>query len=726
MGRVKSHTGTMRNRHWPIFVGLSPTAPLSRMTTRSILPASFVLAMAFPATAQQAPFTCSTHGLQHLSRFLDGHPERVQRIHDDEAQLEQETAAFSNGFDPRGGGNTYVIPVVFHIIHNGGVENISDDQCRDAIRVLNDDYNKLNTDWDNVQPEFLDRVADVGITFRLAGLDPDGNCTTGITRTQSPLTNDGGQDMKDLIIWPRDRYLNVWVCAYAQGAAGYTQTPGMVAGFWGEDSDGIVLLHNYTGAIGTSEPFRSRTLTHEVGHWINLSHCWGPTNEPGLDENCDVDDNVSDTPNTEGWTSCNLNGATCGSPKDNVENYMEYSYCSKMFTNGQKTRMLAALNSNTASRNNLWTANNLALTGTTEDQPLCAAAFLVDQQVVCGGSPVQFTDQSYHNPTNWNWSFPGGSPATSTEENPVVTYDAPGSYTVELTVGNGNSSVSTTQQAAVVVLSEPGAPLPWSESFEGMGSTLDPSQWMVENPGNDQYTFGLSEAAGYNSSHSVRMRNHGSTGGATDELLGPTLDLSGQDAVTLTFRYAFARRNGDNDDRLRFYVSNNCGDSWQLRKQFYGNSNLATVPDQNGVFTPGNADQWQLGSITNILPNYLVNNFRFKFAFESDAGNDLWIDDINIMGPVGINEASTMGSGLTVVPNPASDVAFVELDLPRATEARIDLLDMTGRTVSTVRSGAIGAGGHRIELPVRNLQVGCYFVRLQRDGRTEVARLIVR
>ena len=91
------------------------------MTTRSILPASFVLAMAFPATAQQAPFTCSTHGLQHLSRFLDGHPERVQRIHDDEAQLEQETAAFANGFDPRGGGNTYVIPVVFHIIHNGGV-----------------------------------------------------------------------------------------------------------------------------------------------------------------------------------------------------------------------------------------------------------------------------------------------------------------------------------------------------------------------------------------------------------------------------------------------------------------------------------------------------------------------------------------------------------------------------------------------------------------------------
>jgi len=696
------------------------------MTQKLTLSAALALAIALPASAQDAPFSCSTHGLQHLSRFLDGHPQRVEQIRQAEQQLEHETVAFANGFDPRGGGNAYVIPVVFHIIHNGGVENISDDQCRDAIRVLNDDFNKLNDDWDNVQPEFLDRVADVGVTFRLAGLDPSGNCTTGITRTQSTLTNDGGQDMKDLIIWPRDRYLNVWVCAYAQGAAGYTQTPGMVAGFWGEDTDGIVLLHNYTGSIGTSDQGHSRTLTHEVGHWINLSHCWGPTNNPGLDENCDVDDNVSDTPNTRGWVSCNVNGASCGSAKDNVENYMEYSYCSKMFTNGQKTRMHAALNSGTADRNNLWSEENLELTGTTDTQPLCAAAFLVDHRVVCGGSPVQFSDQSYHNPTTWQWSFPGGTPSTSNEENPVVTYTEPGSYTVELTAGNGSSTVSTTQQAAVVVLPVPGAPLPWSESFENMGASLDPGQWVVNNPGNDAYTFALSESAGFSGSHSVRMRNHGNAEGAVDELLGPTLDLSGQSAVTLTFRYAYARRNSGNDDRLKFYASNNCGDSWNLRKQFYGNGNLSTVPDQNGVFMPGNTDQWQLGTITNILPNYLVDNFRFKFTFESDAGNDLWIDDINILGPVGINDAAAINSGLTVVPNPASDAAFIELDQARSADVRIELLDMTGRLVRTVRSGPLAAGPQRIELPVRALQAGCYFVRLQRDGRTEVARFTVR
>jgi hypothetical protein len=72
-------------------------------------------------------------------------------------------------------------------------------------------------DWDQVQPEFLDVVGNVGVTFKLAQKDPDGNCTNGITRTVSTLTYEGNQDMKDLIQWPRNRYLNIWVSAGALG-----------------------------------------------------------------------------------------------------------------------------------------------------------------------------------------------------------------------------------------------------------------------------------------------------------------------------------------------------------------------------------------------------------------------------------------------------------------------------------------------------------------------------
>ncbi len=689
----------------------------------SLVAAAAILApaLAFP---QDAPFNCSTHGLQHLSRFLDGHPERVQQIQETDHQLEVFTADFAHDFDARGGGNTYVIPVVFHVIHDNGPENISDENVQDAIRVLNDDFNKLNADWDNVKEEFLDIVADVGVTFRLAGLDPDGNCTSGITRTQSTLTNNGDQDMKDLIIWPRERYLNVWVCAYAAGAAGYTQTPGNVDGFWGETTDGIVVKYDYIGALAPSSPSHSRTLTHEVGHWINLRHCWGPTNDPGLAENCDLDDNVSDTPNTEGWTSCNRNGATCGSALDNVENYMEYSYCSKMFTNGQKTRMLAALNSGTADRDNLWTLDNLELTGTSDPQALCAAAFASDARVICLGTQVEFNDQSYHGPTSWQWSFPGGEPATSQEENPVVTYNTPGTFAVELTVSNGSGSVSTTSTNYITVLNSVGAPTPYTESFETMGTDLDPAQWTVLNEDNDAYTFAMRGDAGYTGSHSVRMRNHGNTDARIDELMSPTVDLSQESTVMLTFRYAFARRAAANDDILRVYISNNCGDTWNMRKQLRGSIDLFTTPDQNSPFTPSGQDQWQQAVITNISSSFLVENFRFKFWFESDGGNDLWLDDINLSSnTVGLDEtAGVDGAELSVVPNPTMNDAVAVVTLAKAGNTRVELMDATGRSVMLLNNGRMNAGTTRVTIPANALDQGVYLVRVQQENRTRVTR----
>lgn len=697
--------------------------PLSRMTLRYPLLAFSALLVPTIGFSQDAPFNCSTHGLEHLSRFLNGHPERVQQIQDADAHLESFTADFAHDFDSRGGGG-YMIPVVFHVIHDNGPENISDAQIQDAVRVLNDDFNKLNEDWDDVKEEFLDIVADVGVNFRLAGLDPDGNCTSGITRTQSTLTNDGTQTMKDLIIWPRDRYLNIWVCAYADGAAGYTQTPGNVDGFWGETSDGIVVKYDYVGTIEEGSPTRSRTLTHEVGHWINLRHCWGPTNNPGLPENCDTDDNVTDTPNTEGWTSCNRNGATCNSPLDNVENYMEYSYCSKMFTLGQKTRMLAALNSPTANRNNLWTLDNLELTGTADPQALCAAAFTSDRRIVCSGTQIQFTDQSYHGPTSWQWNFPGGTPSSSQDENPLVTYDTPGSYAVELTVSNGSGSVQTSVASYITVLGSVGTPTPYFESFENMGSDLDPAQWTVLNEDNDAYTFSLRSDAGYTGTHSVRMKNHNNTEGAVDELLGPTVDLSQESTVAFSFRYAFARRTAGNDDVLRLYVSNNCGETWNLRRQLRGSNDLPTVADQGGPFTPASQDQWLQTVVTSISSAYLTENFRFKFWFQSDQGNDLWLDDINIASnTVGLDEsADVKGAVLSVVPNPAASDAVAVVTLADPGYTRIELMDATGRMVMLLNNGRMNAGTTRFTIPAGMLKQGVYLVRVQQDDTVRVTR----
>lgn len=669
------------------------------------------------ALAQGEAFSCGTQTPERLAELHQGIPERVRAMREAADELE----AFTSDFVERGGGTEIVIPVVFHVIHMNGAENISDAQIHDAVRVLNEDFNRENSDWNTVRPEFLDIVADVGISFRLAGLDPEGNCTNGITRTVSPLTYQGDQQMKDLIIWPRRRYLNIWVSASADGAAGYTYYPSSVNGSWGDSADGIVVLHGYTGSIGTSSPGYSRVLSHEVGHWINLKHTWGDSNEPGAASNCGMDDNVEDTPNTVGWTSCALNSGSCGSPLDNVENYMEYSYCCKMFTNGQKARMLAALNSPISGRNELWTMANRALTGTLEEPGLCAAVFESDVLEICAGGTVVFEDRSYSNVQEWHWTFPGGSPELSSEQHPVVTYPAAGTYPVSLSVGDGTGTVSTSQADYITVLPVAGAPLPFSDDFET--SMVPGGNWSTWDGGQDG-TFQTSTAAAFSGARSVMLANHGRIPGTVDELITTTLDLS--DLTTppvLSFRYAFRQRNTTNNDQLRVLISRDCGVTWNLRAMLSGQHGLATVPASNPQFTPSGPDQWGYREVTNITASYLESDVRFKFWFRGDGGSNLWLDDVNINGvEVGLEEQVVLDR-VTLVPNPADEQASLVMQVSRPGALTVDLLDPRGRLVTVVHNGQMYPGEWRQELPMTGLPAGLYLVRVVQADQVRTLKL---
>lgn len=696
---------------------LEPFFPVMKRTVTLLF--SGALALALQAQQADAPFHCLT-GSAALDEALHGNdPDLIEAIRYEHEALEEFTRTFAQSGDLR---NNYVVPVVFHIIHNNGIENISDAQVVDAMRILNEDFNRENPDWQNVRSEFLGIVADVGIEFRLARKDPQGNCTNGITRTVSTLTYQGDQNMKALIQWPRNRYLNIWVGASANGAAGYALLPS--AAQFLASQDGIVLQHTYVGSIGTGSAQRSRALTHEVGHWINLAHTWGNSNNPALASNCNEDDGVSDTPNTQGWTSCNLNGTTCGS-LDNVENYMDYSYCSKMFTEGQKTRMLASLTSTTAQRNQLWQASNLTFTGVEGAPQLCAALFTSSSRNVCTGTQVSFNDVSYHGVTSRTWTFEGGTPATSTAANPTVTYSQPGTYAVTLTVSNGNSQLTNTSTNFITVLPSTGAAVPAVEGFEGF-STLDGSPWLVVN-GNANNTWALTDAASFSGSKSVRVVNTASMDGQIDELISPTYNMNGVPSITLSYRYAFARRTNSNNDRLTVMVSNNCGETWSIRQNLRGSTNLPTAPNTTAAFVPNGPGQWGYSEVTNISNSFHVGNFRFKFEFESNGGNTVYLDDINLNGAqVGLEELLGEGDALMVVPNPASGEARAVIQLARGGEVRVQLLDVLGRSLRELHNGNMAQGQHRVELPVNELPQGMYFIRVQQGDRQQVERFVVK
>ena len=122
----------------------------------------------------------------------------------------------------------FIIPVVFHVIHQGGSENISIEQINDQMNILNEDFARLNADSINTPAVFAEYAGDTNIEFRLAKLDPNGNCTEGVTRTYSNLTVGARDNVKALIQWDPERYLNVWVVKTIEN---FSEDGGIILGF---------------------------------------------------------------------------------------------------------------------------------------------------------------------------------------------------------------------------------------------------------------------------------------------------------------------------------------------------------------------------------------------------------------------------------------------------------------------------------------------------------------
>lgn len=683
---------------------------------------------------------CITH--KKMNSLLQN-PAAVQVFIQDEITRQHES---SNGAIPKG--IVYKIPVVFHVLHVNGIENISDEQIYDAVAVLNRDYRLLNTDANNVHADFQGMPSDVEVEFVLATKAPNGVCFKGITRTVGSLSYDGsdGDAQVDQIIagndvyqgqWAGNKYLNIFVCGEIGGAAGYTMTPSNWVGT--NMKNGIWVLHDYVGSIGTSSVGTSRTLTHEVGHWLNLEHTWGGNNNPGNASSCSTDDGVQDTPNCIGVTSCSLNSNTCNSDDaywgfaihDNVENYMDYSYCSKMFTTGQVTRMRSALNSSVGGRNNLWTTTNLNNTGANGTLYLCKAEFTSNKLVVCVGETVQFTDDSYNAVTGWTWSFPSGSPSSSTDQNPLITYSTPGEYAVTLTATDGTTTDDETKTAYIKVLPA-SATLPFYEGFENYTTLAGLTNWEVVNTNNNN-AFEITTTAAHSGSKSVKLANFGQSGTNVDELIASPVDLSGVasngNVVTLSFRYAYRKRVTADYEWLKVFITGDCGDTWIQRKTIGGSQLSSTAVSTS--WTPSSASDWTTVHMINVTSEYWVDNFNYKFKFEGANGNNFFLDDINIyLGSpsdnivLGLAEIGEIDE-LSLYPNPADDELNLQFSVNSAQEVQIQIQDVFGK-VAQNNSVNAAIGSNLVMMDTKDLAAGVYFVAVKAGDSQKILQFIVK
>lgn len=668
-----------------------------------------------------------------------------------------------------------VIPVVFHVIHKYGLENISRAQVEDAIERLNIDYNKQNPDTADTYPLFKSRAADTRIEFRLARIDPWGNCTDGINRVYDKRTDFAYFSVMSDNAWPYSMYMNVYAVNFIY-PEGMILPPGAVIGglspFTPDNPlsptmgdtllDGVLVRHDCVGAIGTAQSMAgsgvnnfNRVMTHETGHFFNLYHPFQNIVAQilGLDNCLHISflglngDEVDDTPPTkEAVMGCPTPGSlnTCpttdipgfGIEPDMIENFMDYAsgQCQNIFTEGQLERVDATL---MGTRRHIWSYENLVATGVLDTMPLaCApiADFNVNRKMICEGASVNFTDFSFNgDATQWEWIFPGGTPATSTDQNPSVSYDTQGHYDVTLIASNSNGSDTLTRQNYIYVGDgQAGIQTPFFEGFEASNALDD---WKTIDSETGVSKWERTSEASYTNNYSLKLNSYDALVNSEEAIITPAFDLTDLDHPRLKFQLAYQGRTmsdpfGGPDmelyGNLTISVSTNCGATWMPRRIISG-ANLSTAGLDDSEFIPTSQTQWREEIVAGLSIVANSPNVMFKFQFKHEGGNNMFIDDIEIYNDnVGIDDGIADFLNLNIYPNPVTKNSVIEFTLERNANINISLVDILGKEISTLHDGLINAGTHSMSVgEATDLAPGVYFVNFSFDTNTIFRRIVV-
>ena len=402
-------------------------------------------------------------------RLYNTDPVYRQNFDDFQRKIRQQIATNP---EPEGFRSTLTIPIVFHVMHLGEPEgtgtNISQEQLLSGLSSLNDAYRSLSP--------YNSSGIDMEIEFCLASQDPSGNTTSGINRIDASGTSDyntngltrTGTDnestIKGLSKWPNTDYYNIWIVSEIDGnnAGGGTQGFAYYPGA-GPSVDGTIILYNSIGYDPTgsrclnvkSYTNYNTTLIHELGHALDLFHTFqGDSDGNGCPTNtsCTTQgDECCDTPPHERTNGCPTGTLNlCGTLRDNhMHNFMDYSNaeCKTEFTADQKTRARAAL---TITRASLLTSIGCSpLSGPTSDFTTeCAGPSIAG----CTGTSVKFYDLSTLNPNSWSWNFSGGTPSTSTSQNPSISYSSAGTYPVTLIASNTFGTGTTATKSGYITI----------------------------------------------------------------------------------------------------------------------------------------------------------------------------------------------------------------------------------------------------------------------------------
>ncbi len=710
-----------------------------------------VLGASVASGQQQQLIPCGTY--QAMEEIFASDPAARARW---EAAEAENLSNMYEQFAAKGSNTEYTVPVVFHVLHQGGPENLADSKLIQALAWVNMDFDRSHSDVGNVVEPFQSMFVDSDIKFMLARKDPQGNCTNGIVHYYDSRTiwkRDGqlgyNSPLYAGITWDPTKYLNIII---VKEIVTSTQQSGIVVGYTfkpgthgiGDTRDAVVMTASFLDDVK-----ETRNLTHEIGHWLGLAHTFGNTNDPG--QVCG-DDGVCDTPPTKGKLGgCDpsLSGNTCATTTtcpapllgysagmQNTQNIMNYSDCAINFTHGQTNLMRGVLASGQSNRPNLSTPLNLANTdvnGAGVCPPKADFSSSSNSYTVCAGSSLEMKDYSFNGDvTGYLWNASGAIVSASGSSVTNILFPSVGTYSVNLTVSNNlGTSVKTKVVTAVDGSAEVVGPL--NEGFE-LG--VIPDMWEVVNPNATSGTWKHTYTAAFEGAGSMMLEGATLGPNQIDYLYTPIIDMASSPVKDLHFAYAYARKTSSSNDVFKVQASPDCGGTWidlinlSSTQMANGSGNIQASP-----FTPI-AGQWKTIELedypTSSGPWVNLQNSQHltvRFVFEEGStgfGNNFFLDAIALPAPTGMQELKS-AHNVRVFPNPSAGEVQVQFSLSKASQVKIALTDLAGRQLEVVKDQQMEAGEQKVLINKRNsLAKGVYLLNIEVEGIRMTEKLLVR
>ncbi len=572
----------------------------------------------------------------------------------------------------------YVLPVVVHVIHNNGPENITDEHINNAINYINNGFRKAGA----FAGAGTFPGANVKIQFCLASRDPNGNPTNGITRHFLPQyasldKNTEDQPMKSATSWDPLRYINIWVVKEicSEDSCGFPAGYAYLASAHGQTVDGVVNDYRYFGknfSFGsTTDEQRAVVPIHELGHYFNLFH---PFEGGCPNANCLTNgDRVCDTPPdaTDFATfPCSIVDNSCSTdnqdPSPNnpytsdvpdwKSNFMDYQHnqCKVDFSPGQKTRMRAAL---TEIRHSLLTSEGCipvterdgeinAILYPSENGPCVSPVVPVAVLRNYGTANLTsarlrlFVNGVLRDSTTFNGNLFRDQTANVTLPAVALT---PGPYSITVSVSHVNGVAAqdgyagNDSKTVNFVYSPPATSLE-----ENFSSGALPDLWRAEGSamitnytGAVNRNWEISPAGTACHGHGVYLNTFGSASGpVTDDLIIRPLQLYSFQTCTLGFDVAYRRAYTNTKYRLQVLASNDCGFTYSTVYD-KNSSQLATVTGfQTTAWAPSSCDDWRNEEV--VLDAFAGQDLLLVFRAIVEEGDlygpNLYLDNIRITG----------------------------------------------------------------------------------------------